>query len=105
MRRSERAHHYLSASRLRLAGTTVETFEAMTKHDAKLHPGEYFIERRWKPDGQWELLYRDNDIDTMRSRFNYWKTECPIPVGQGLRFFAPDCTLIEEFIQTGEVKT
>lgn len=69
----------------------------MTRHDAKLHPGEYHIFRRYSPDGKWELVYRDNDIDTMRSRFVYWVADQTIPVGQGLRLYAPDCTLMEEF--------
>lgn len=70
----------------------------MNKHDAKLYPGEYFIERRYSFDGKWELLYRDNDVDTMRSRFSYWATEQGLPVGEGLRLFAPDCSLMEEYI-------
>lgn len=67
---------------------------SMTKHDAKLHPGEYFLERQEKPDGNWELSSRDNDVDVMRARFIYWKENAP--VGCGVRLFAPDCSLVEE---------
>jgi hypothetical protein len=68
----------------------------MTKQDAALHPGEYFIERRDKPSGQWEFYCRDSDLDVMRTRFAYWKENgCP---GQGVRLFAPDCSLVDEFI-------
>jgi len=67
----------------------------MTKHDAKLHPGEYFLERREKPDGNWELSSRDNDLDVMRIRFGYWKEQST--PGQGVRLFAPDCSLVEEY--------
>jgi len=67
----------------------------MTKHDSKLHPGEYFLERREKPDGQWELSSRDNDLDVMRIRFAYWKDHCK--PGQGVRLFAPDCSIVEDF--------
>lgn len=73
----------------------------MTKHDQKLHPGEYHIFRRYSADGKWELYCRDNDFDCMRIRFDYWKAECPLnvlKVGEGIRLYAPDCTLMEEFI-------
>ena len=74
----------------------------MTKHDAKLHPGEYFLERQEKPNGNWELSSRDNDLDVMRTRFAYWKEQAT--AGQGVRLFAPDCSVVDEFVApAGEV--
>ena len=87
------------ASALTFSGALLGTFRdilLMTKHDSALYPGEYFLERRDKLDGKWELSSRDNDVDVMRTRFEYWKSIAT--PGQGVRLFAPNCTLVEEFI-------
>lgn len=69
----------------------------MTKHDAKLYPGEYFIERRWKPDAQWEFVYRDNDVDVMRTRYDYIVAELAV-VGTGVRLISPACEIVAEVV-------
>lgn len=66
----------------------------MSKTDAALHPGEFFIFRRYKAEGHWDPLYRDNDLETMRLRFDY-QVEHLNP-GEGVRLYAPDTTLMLE---------
>lgn len=68
----------------------------MTKNDTALHPGEYFIERRNSDAGKWEFVYRDNDGDVMRTRYDYIVAE--LKPGQGVRFFSPACEIIGEVI-------
>lgn len=71
----------------------------MTKHDAKLHPGEFFLERQVKPDGEWEFVCRDNDEVVMRTRFEYWCSLAKLHTG--VRLYDPNVVLVEEFFQKG----
>lgn len=66
----------------------------MTKADAKLHPGEFFIFKRYKDGGNWERLFRDNDAEVMRTRYEFQKS-C-LRKGEAVRLYAPDCALLEE---------
>lgn len=68
----------------------------MTRTDAALHPGEYFIELRDKPTSSWQVWTRDDSFSTMTIRMNYQKDI--LRPGQGVRFFSPAAVLIEEFI-------
>ena len=43
----------------------------MTPADQKLFPGQFFLERRNSPTGNWVMISRDRDEAVMRSRFEY----------------------------------
>lgn len=66
----------------------------MTKNEAALYPGEYFIELQERPDSKWEVLYRDNDPDVMLTRYQWRVTH--LKPGQSVKFFDPTCKVLLE---------